>query len=106
MNASGSCDYCLCLSAYLICAYLFLIFSDLTCLLEDTGIGVFYVVFFGCTVPSDSKETEIKSSSQEAFQSAGENTGVVLILCCTWKCAPTAISSCVDISEVSGCTFF
>ena len=104
MNASGSCDYCLCLSAYLTCAYLFLIFSDLTCLLEDTGIGVFLCCFiFGCTVPSDSTETEIKSSSQEAFQSAGENTGVVLVLCCTWKCAPTAISSCVDISE---CTFF
>ena len=30
-------------------AYPFLAFSDLTCLLEDTGIGV------GCTAPPDSK---------------------------------------------------
>ena len=35
INADGSCDYCRCL--------LFLAFSDLTCHLEDTGIGVFWL---------------------------------------------------------------
>ena len=51
--------------------------------------------------------------------SAGKNTGVVLLLCCAWKCVPTAgvvlvlccarkcvptaISGGVDISEVPGC---
>ena len=55
-------------------AYHFLAFWDLTCHLEDTGIGV-----SGCTVPSDSKETELESSDQEASPSAGRNTGVVLV---------------------------
>ena len=32
----------------------FLAFSDLTCHLEDTGI-----MFSGCTVPPDSKKTEL-----------------------------------------------
>ena len=48
--------------------FLFLAFSDLTCHLEDTGM-----VFSGCTVPSDSKETELGSSDQEASPSAGKN---------------------------------
>ena len=60
MNAGGSCDYS------------FLAFSDLTCHLEDTGI-----VFSGCTVLPDSKETELGSSNQVAFPSAVENTVVV-----------------------------
>ena len=30
---------------------------------------------------------------------------VVLVPCCTWKCAPTAIFGGVDISEVPGCHF-
>ena len=35
----------------------------------------------GCTVPSDSKETELGSSDQEASPSSGKNTGVVLLPC-------------------------
>ena len=57
-------------------AYYFLGFSDLTCHIEDTGIGVF------CTVPPDSKETKVGSSNLD------KNTGIVLMLCCTWKCVP------------------
>ena len=62
-------------------------------------------MFSGCTVPSDSKETELGSTDQEASPSAGKITGVLLVLCCTWKCVPTAISDGVDISEVPGCHF-
>ena len=62
-------------------------------------------MFSGCTVSSDSKETELGSSNQEASPSAGKNTGVVLMPCCTWKCAPTAISSSVNIFEALGCHF-
>ena len=51
-------------------------------------------MFSGCIVAPDSKETS---------PSAGENTGVVLVLCHAWKCVPTAISGGVDISEVPGC---
>ena len=57
----------------------------------------------GCTVPPNSKETEFRSSDQEASPSAGKNTGIVLMPCCTWKCVSTAISSGVDISEVHVC---
>ena len=78
-------------------AYPFLAFSDLTCYLEDTGI-----VFSG-TMPPDSKETKLGSSDQEVSPSAGKNTRIILVPCCTWKCVPTAISSGVDISEVPGC---
>ena len=53
-------------------AYPFLAFSDLTCHLEDTGIGVFWLL---C------KETEFGISNQEASPSAGKNTGVVLVQC-------------------------
>ena len=60
-------------------------------------------MFSGCTVPRDSKETELGSSDQEASPSAGKNIRIVLVLCHTWKCFPTAISSGVDISKVSGC---
>ena len=31
-----------------------------------------------------------------------KNTGIVLVPCCTWKCAPTAISGAVNVSEVPG----
>ena len=51
---------------------------------------------------SDSKETKLGSSNQEVSPLADKNTGVVLVLCCTWKCVPTAFSSGVDISEVLG----
>ena len=59
-------------------------------------------MFSGCTVPPDSKETELRSSDQEASPSAGKNAGIVLVPCHTWKCFPTAIYSGVDISEVPG----
>ena len=59
-------------------AYLFLAFSDLTCHLEDTGIGVFW-----CTVPPDRKNTKLGGSDQEASLSAGKNTGIVLEPCRT-----------------------
>ena len=78
-------------------AYLFLAFSDLTCPLEDTGTGVFWL---HCAT---SKKTKLGSSNQEASPSASKNTGIVLVPCRTWKCVPTAISSGVDISEVPGC---
>ena len=60
-------------------------------------------MFSGCTVPPDSKKTKLGSSDQEASQSAGKNTWVVLVPCRAWKCVPKAISSGVDISEVPGC---
>ena len=62
-------------------------------------------MFSGCTVPPDVKETKLRSSDQEAFPSAGKNTGVNLVPCRTWKCVPTSISGGVDISEVLGCHF-
>ena len=42
-------------------------------------------------VAPDSKETKLGSSNQEHFPSAGKNTGVVLVPCCTWKCIPAAL---------------
>ena len=57
-------------------AYSFLSFSNLTGHLKDTGLGV-----FGCTMPPDSKETELGSSDQEADTSTGKNTGIVLVSC-------------------------
>ena len=60
-------------------------------------------MFSGCTVPPDSKETELGSNEQEAFPSAGKSTGVVLVPCCTWKCLPATISIGVNDSEVPGC---
>ena len=62
-------------------------------------------MFSGCTVPPNSKETELENSNQEASASAGKNTGIVLVPCCVWKCVPTTISGGVDISEVPGCHF-
>ena len=53
--------------------YPFLAFSDLTCHLENMGIGVFC-----CTVPP--AETKLGSSDQEPSPSAGINTRVVLVL--------------------------
>ena len=63
------------------------------------------LMFSGCTVPPDSKETELGSSDQEASLLAGKNTGIVLVPRRAWKCVPKAISGCVDISEVPGCYF-
>ena len=60
-------------------------------------------MFSGCTVLSDSKETKLGFSDQEASPSAGKNTGIVLVPCRRRKCVPAAISSGVDISEVLWC---
>ena len=44
------------------------------------------------------------SSNLEVSPSGGKNnTGVVLVSNHAWKCAHTAISGGVDISEVPGC---
>ena len=56
-------------------------------------------MFSACTVLSDSKDTELGNSDQEASL-AGKNTGIALVPCCTWKCVPAAISGGVNISEV------
>ena len=81
-------------------AYPFLAFSDLICHLEDTGMDV---LFSGCNVLSDSKETQLGSRNQQASPSAGKNTRIVLVPCWAWKCIPTAISNGEDISKVPGC---
>ena len=78
--------------------YSFLAFSDLTCHLEDRGIGV-----PGCIVPPDNKKVKLGSSDKEASPSAGENTGVVLVPCRARKCVFSAISCGADIPEVPGC---
>ena len=80
-------------------AYLYLVFSNLIYLLQDTGIGV-----SACTMPLDSKETELGSHNQEASPSAGKITEVVLVPCCTRKCVPTAVSVHVDIPGVLECS--
>ena len=49
-------------------AYPFLAFSVLTCDLEDTGIGVFWL---------HTKENKLGSSNQEASPSAGKTTRIV-----------------------------
>ena len=79
-------------------AYPFSAFSDLTCHLENTGIGI-----FGCTVLPDSKYTKLGSSNQEASPSTAKSIGLALVPCCAWKCVSTAISGGVDISEVPVC---
>ena len=60
---------------------LFLASPDLTCHLEGIGVS-------GCTVPPDSKETELGSSEQEASPSAGKNTPVVLVPCLRMEVRP------------------
>ena len=55
--------------------YPFLASFDLTCHIEDKGVGV------SGTVLHDSKETKLESSNQEASPSVGENTGIVLVPC-------------------------
>ena len=42
----------------------------------------------------------VGSSDLEASPSAGKNTWIVSVPCQAWKCAPTALSSGVNISEV------
>ena len=60
-------------------------------------------MFSGCTVPPDSKETELGSSDQEASPSVGKSTRIVLVPCRAWKCVPSAISGGVNISKVPEC---
>ena len=60
--------------------YPFLAFSDLTCHLEDTGIGVFWL---HCAVRRSNLEVATKRLLHQ--------------------CIPTAVSGGVDISEVPGC---
>ena len=60
-------------------------------------------MFFGFNVLPDSKETKLGTGDQEASPSDGKNNGVALMLCCTWKCVPAAISGDVYISDVLGC---
>ena len=66
-----------------VVAYPFLAFSELTCHLEDKGIK-----FSGCTVPHDSKETQLGISNQEASVSERKNTGVVLVPCSCMEVRP------------------
>ena len=73
-------------------AYPFLTFLDLTCHLEDKGIGAFWL-----HCPPVSKEIKLGSSAQETSASAGKNIRVVLV---PWKCGLTSISVGVDICEV------
>ena len=54
-------------------------------------------MFSSCTVPPDNKQTKLESRRQEPFASAGKNTGIYLVPCCTRKCVPIAIYSVVDI---------
>ena len=63
-------------------------------------------MFSGCTLPSDSKETEPGSRNQEASPSAGKNTRIALVPCRAWKCVPTVISSGVNVFEVPECHLF
>ena len=72
-----------------VVAYPFLAFSDVTCTLEDTAIGLFWLHW-----------PKLGSSKQEVSLLAGKNTEVLLVPCCTWKSVPTAIIGGVNISEV------
>ena len=45
-------------------------------------------MFSGCTVPPDSKDTELGSSDQEASPSEGKITGVVLVPCSRMNVRP------------------
>ena len=54
-------------------------------------------------MPPDSKKIKLGSSNQEASLSADENTETILGPYHTWECVTAAISSGVDISEVTGC---
>ena len=76
-------------------AYPFLAFSDLTCHLEDTRIGVFLVAL--CHLIDRRLNLEVATKRL---------LGIVLLSCHAWKCVPTAISGGVDISEVPGCHLF
>ena len=78
-------------------AYPFLAFSDLTCNLDDTGIGVFWQLLIVRRL-----DLEV-ATKRFASLSAGKNAGVVLVPCHTWKYVHTPISGGVDISMVHRC---
>ena len=59
-------------------------------------------MFSGRILSLGSKKTELESNNQEASSSAGKDTELALLPCCTWKSVPTAIFGIVDISEVPG----
>ena len=60
-------------------------------------------MFSGCTVSPNSKETELRSSDQEASSSSGKNTRVILVPCWASKYVSKAIPGSVNIPEVPGC---
>ena len=63
-------------------AYPFLVFSYLTCHLEDMGIGDRYRCFLVALCPLMVRRPNLEgSSNQEASPSAGRNPGVVLVPC-------------------------
>ena len=64
-------------------AYLFLLFMT-----WPITLRIRELVFSGCTVPPDSKDTELGSSDQEASPSAGKNTRVVLVPCSRMEVHP------------------
>ena len=43
------------------------------------------MVFSGCTVPPDIKETKLGSSNQKTSPSADKNTGADLMSYCAWN---------------------
>ena len=52
-----------------------------------------------CAVLPDTGETKLGRSNQVASPSVSKNIALVLVPCCAWKCAATAISSSVDTPE-------
>ena len=62
-----------------------------------------WIVFSGCIIPPDNKETKLGSINQEPSPSTGKNTGVVLMPCHIWKHGPSRTFVGVIISEVPGC---
>ena len=59
-------------------------------------------MFSGCTVPPNSKDTELGRSYQETSPSAGNNTGALSVPFGACNYGPTAISGGGDIYEVPG----
>ena len=49
------------------------------------------------------RRPNLEVATKSLLSSVGKNTGIGLVLCCTWKCVPTSMSGGVDISEVPGC---
>ena len=61
-------------------------------------------MFSDCTVPPDSKESELGSSDQKSSSSIVKNTGVVLLTYHALKCVPTATSGDVVVLKVATAT--